>query len=76
MTRTIISISQELKIWLDDYSKSNNKPTAETIREAIKAFRKKIEIESEVDLLSQTSGLWKEKKQDGLEYVESLRNEW
>ena len=75
MTRIKINIPRELKLWLDDYSKSNNKPTAETIREAIKAYRKKMEAESEVDLLSQTSGLWKEKKRDGLEYVESLRNE-
>jgi len=76
MTRTIISIPQELKVWLDDYSKSKNKPTAETIREAIKAYRKKMEAESKVDLLSQTSGLWKEKNEDGLKFVESLRNEW
>ncbi len=76
MTRTIISIPQELKVWLDDYSQSNNKPTAETIREAIRAYKKKIETESGVDLLSQTNGLWKAKNIDGLKYVESLRNEW
>jgi len=76
MTRTIISLPQELKVWLDDYSKSNNMPTAETIREAIKAFRKKTEKESKVDLLSQTYGLWKEKNIDGLDYMESLRDEW
>ncbi|MCF6270204.1 MAG: hypothetical protein L3J41_10860 [Melioribacteraceae bacterium] len=76
MTRTIISIPNELKIWLDDFSKSNNRPTAETIREAIYAYKKRMEIETEVDLLSQTSGLWKAKNKDGLEYVESLRNEW
>ncbi|MBU0476068.1 MAG: hypothetical protein KKF62_18125 [Bacteroidetes bacterium] len=76
MTRTLISIPQELKIWLDDYSKKNNKPTAETIREAIKAFRNKMEMESKVDLLSQTSGLWKDKHLNSIDYVESLRNEW
>ncbi|MEE9431529.1 MAG: hypothetical protein V3V16_10835 [Melioribacteraceae bacterium] len=76
MTRTIISIPEDMKVWLDNYSKTNKKPTAETIREALKEYKVKIENESKIDLLSQTSGLWKEKNIDGLEYVKSLRSEW
>lgn len=76
MIRMIISLPEDLKFWLNDYSRSKNKHTAETIREALKAYKTKIEKESKSDLLSQTSGLWKEKNRDGLEYIESLRNEW
>lgn len=76
MIRISIRIPHELKVWLDAYSKRNNKSNTKTIIEAIKAYRKKIETESKANLLSQTSGLWIEKNKDGLEYVESLRNEW
>lgn len=75
MIRTIISLPREIKIWLDDYSKKKNKPTAETIREAIKLYKESIESERS-DALSATAGIWKEKKIDGNKYVEKLRSEW
>ena len=28
------------------------------------------------DILSKTSGIWKDRKIDGLEYVKKQRNEW
>ena len=76
MIRTIITLPRELKNWLDNYSKSHNKPTAETIREAIIAYKANVENESTDDLLKKTRGIWKDRKIDGLDYVESLRNEW
>ena len=75
MIRTIISIPREIKIWLDDYSKKHNRPTAETIREALKLYKAKIENEG-ADSLEATKGLWKDKKVDGAKYVRDLRNEW
>ncbi|MDP2301925.1 MAG: hypothetical protein Q8N03_05830 [Ignavibacteria bacterium] len=75
MIRTIISLPREIKVWLDDYSKKINKPTAETIREALSQYRKKVESEK-TDALSATAGIWSEKKIDGNDYVEKLRSDW
>jgi predicted DNA-binding protein len=75
MIRTIISLPREIKVWLDDYSKKKNKPTAETIREALKEYKQKVESD-ETDSLSATAGLWKEREIEGNEYVEKLRSEW
>ncbi|MCF7859951.1 MAG: CopG family transcriptional regulator [Candidatus Cloacimonetes bacterium] len=75
MIRTIISLPREIKVWLDDYSKKTNKPTAETIREALRQYRENVESEK-ADALSVTAGIWKDKNIDGNEYVEKLRSEW
>jgi predicted DNA-binding protein len=75
MIRTLISLPREIKVWLDDYSKKKNKPTAETIREALKQYKEKVESEK-VDSLEATAGIWKEKKIDANEYVDKLRSEW
>ncbi|MCF8242499.1 MAG: hypothetical protein K9J16_14065 [Melioribacteraceae bacterium] len=75
MIRTIISLPREIKVWFDDYSKKINKPTAETIREALRQYREKVESDK-TDALSATAGLWKEKNIDGNEYVEKIRSEW
>ncbi len=75
MIRTLISLPREIKVWLDDYSKKKNKPTAETIREALKQYKEKVESEK-VDSLEATAGIWKEKKLDANEYVDKLRSEW
>ncbi|HRI46189.1 MAG TPA: hypothetical protein PK559_03715 [Ignavibacteriaceae bacterium] len=75
MIRTIISLPREIKVWLDDYSKKKNKPTAETIREALTQYREKVESEK-IDALSITAGIWSEKKIDGNDYVEKSRADW
>lgn len=75
MIRTIISLPREIKVWLDDYSKRLNKPTAETIREALKEYKEKVESDK-TDSLSATAGIWKKRKIDGNQYVEKLRSEW
>ena len=75
MIRTIISLPREIKIWLDDYSKKKNKPTAETIREALKQYRERVE-EDKIDSLSETAGIWKKRNIDGNDYVNKLRSEW
>ncbi len=75
MIRTIISLPREIKVWLDDYSRRLNKPTAETIREALKEYKEKVESEK-TDSLSATAGIWKKRKIDGNQYVEKLRSEW
>jgi len=76
MIRTIITLPRELKIWLDNYSKKHNRSTAETIREAISAYKAKLENQTKDGILSKTYGIWKNRKIDSLEYVRKLRDEW
>jgi predicted DNA-binding protein len=76
MMRTIITLPRDLKNWLDSYSKAHNKPTAETIREAIVAYKTNVEKKSYSNLLKKTKGIWKDRNIDGLDYVESLRGQW
>lgn len=76
MTRTIITLPDELKEWLDNYSHIHHQSLAETIRCAIKEYKKNKQDEVKNDILYKTSGIWKNRKIDGLEYVENLRKEW
>lgn len=75
MVRTIISIPREIKVWIDDYSKKNKRPAAETIREALILYKEKME-HGKNDALKETAGIWKDKKIDGSKYVSDLRSEW
>ena len=76
MIRTIISLDEESKEWLDRQARQENISTAELIRIAVKQYRaeKKAEAPSIDDLLKQTSGIWK--AGDGLTYQRRLRKEW
>lgn len=69
MIRITITLPREIKNWLDNYSRIHRRPTAETIREAIIAFKSKTEIESYEDLLSKTLGIWKDHNVDASDYV-------
>lgn len=75
MIRMIISLPQEIKVWLDSHSKKMKKPSAEIVRLAIKHYREKIETKSG-DPLRDTAGIWEERNIDALEYTRSLRDEW
>ena len=72
--RTIISIPEETKAWLESYSKTHGVSMAEAIRRGIFYLRKEEEKNTLKQLLKQTSGLWF--KGDGLHYQVQLRSEW
>lgn len=76
MLRTIITLSQDLKMWLDRYSREKKQSTAETIREALTEYKKKKSEEKSQDIFLSTSGLWKERKLNSKDYAEKIRNEW
>jgi len=76
MVRTIVSITEQDKEWLDRYSHKQHQSTAETIRLAIRFFRKQTRSKFQESALEKTSGLWKKRKIDGLGYVQNLRQEW
>jgi hypothetical protein len=73
MTRTIISLENDDKKWLDEESARSGLPRAEIVRLSIRYMRLDREKSFE-NLLNQTSGTWNEG--DGLAYQERLRSEW
>jgi hypothetical protein len=73
MTRTIISLENDDKQWLDEESRRSGLPKSAIVRLSIRYMRLDREKSFE-SLLTQTSGTWKEG--DGLAYQERLRSEW
>lgn len=77
MPRTIISLDQEEKIWLDREAKKQNVAMTEIVRRALRCYRDQKETEIRPDLaelLNQTQGIWQ--AGDGLDYQSRLREEW
>jgi hypothetical protein len=76
MIRTVISLDEESKKWLDQQAREENISAAELIRTAVRKYRdeKRREALPLKDLLTQTSGIWK--RGDGLTYQRRLRKEW
>ena len=72
--RTIITLSEEDKMWLEGYSKAFNVSVAEVIRQGIKKLRETHESEAYHKLVENTRGIWKEG--DGLKYQMDIRSEW
>lgn len=75
MIHTIITIEESDKRWLDRYSRQHNQSTAETIRLAIKEFKKKAQEMNYQKALKDTAGLLR-KKGDSVQFVRRLRKEW
>jgi hypothetical protein len=73
MTRTIISLENDDKKWLDEESRRSGLPKSAIVRLSIRYMRLDREKSFE-NLLNQTKGTWKEG--DGLAYQERLRSEW
>jgi len=76
MTRLLLSIPDEMKIWLERYSHSANQPIAKIIRKAISTFIAENKTFEKDEIIKSTAGLWKEKNIDGLEYSNNIRDEW
>jgi len=73
-TRTIITISEEDKRWLESYGKARGISLAEAIRKGIKKLRESESRDTYCAMVDKTKGLWK--KGDGLKYQRRLREEW
>jgi hypothetical protein len=76
MIRTVISISEDDKRWLEEQAAEQGIPMTEVVRRALSLMREKSEREDPPteDLLSRTQGLWR--GEDGLEHQRRLRDEW
>jgi len=76
MVRALISLSKEDKHWLENYGARRRQSFAETVRTAIRQFRKQQKTQDCRSILTQTAGLWRGRKVDGLKYVQKIRSEW
>ena len=76
MIRTVISLDEADKRWLDQRAAEEGVPMTELIRRAVRLLRDQAPVEHQTfeELLAATSGLWKHG--DGLTYQERLRGEW
>ena len=77
MPRTVISLDQESKDWLDRQAADRGVPMTELVRQAVREFRAKEQRAtrpSMQEILRRTSGIWR--GGDGLEYQRRLRDEW
>lgn len=76
MTRTIVTLEESDKRWLDRYSGRHSQSTAETIRLAIREFQKKTRQDDYASALKKTSGILKGGKDDSVRFVRKIRQEW
>ena len=75
MVRTIVTIEDSDKRWLDRYSDKHGQSIAQTIRSAIREFQKKARESGYHEALRKTAGLFKG-KDDSVSFVRKLRREW
>ena len=72
--RTIITLSEEDKRWLESYSSLHHISVAEAIRQGIRKLKNAEQYENYRSLVQNSKGLWK--KEGGLDYQEKIRAEW
>ena len=72
--RTIITLPNEEKAWLEGYSKAHGISMAEGVRRALMLLRNAEGQSTYTSLVKQTQGLWA--VEDGLRCQEQLRSEW
>ena len=72
--RTIITLSEEDKAWLQAYGRAYNLSVAEAVRRGISKLKESEESNTYRALVEATKGIWK--KGDGLRYQTKIRLEW
>jgi hypothetical protein len=74
--RTIISLEDEDKAWLDRRAVEEKMTMTQLVRLALRRYRQEVEAEgpSLERQLRETAGLWR--GEDGLEYQRRVRAEW
>ena len=72
--RMIITISDNDKLWLKNYSRSYGISMAKGIRRGIARLKVEEGQSTYERIVKNTKGIWQ--KEEGLEYQNKLRNEW
>ncbi len=76
MTRTILSLPEDEKKWVESYGRRHRISNAEVIRRAIREFRLKKPGRGLAAVLRETAGSWTSVKGDSRSYADALRKEW
>ncbi len=76
MTRTIISIPEDEKRWLESYGRRHRISSAEVVRRAIREYRQMKADKSLAGVLRETAGTWTSIKGDSRDYIDAMRKEW
>jgi hypothetical protein len=76
MKRTVISLEERDKAWLDAAAAREGTPATELVRRALRLLRERESLERQPfrEVLRRTRGLWR--NGDGLDYQTRLRDEW
>ena len=76
MIRTIISLSEEDKAWLDRRAHEEGLTMTELVRRSVRLYREATDpADSEFTaVLGETQGMWK--NVDGIQYQRRLRDDW
>lgn len=72
--RTIITLPEEDKEWLETYGHANQISMAEAIRRGIHKLKENEVQETYRAIVENTQGIWKQG--DGLDYQRKMRSEW
>ena len=70
--RTVITLSEEDKLWLEGYSKAFKISVAEAIRQGISRLKESETQKTYHTLVQNTRGIWE--KGDGLTYQKHIRS--
>lgn len=76
MIRTVVSLPEETKAWLDRQAERQGVAMTELIRRAVALLRARVEAERPPleKLLHETRGAWD--GEEGLQYQDRVRDEW
>jgi|APSaa5957512622_1039677.scaffolds.fasta_scaffold485935_1 hypothetical protein len=76
MVRTVISLTDEDKDWLDRRAQEEGVPMTQLVRRAVVLLREQMEKDPPTfeQLLESTKDVWP--NEDGLDYQRKMRNEW
>ena len=72
--RTIVTLSEEDKVWLEHYSRTCGISAAEAIRRGIARLKDAEGGSVYEKIVSETRGIWKQG--NGLEYQKKVRSDW
>ncbi len=74
--RTLISLEDQDKAWLDEAAAREGTAATELVRRAVKLLRERQALEQQPfsEILRRTRGLWR--GADGLDYQTRIRDEW
>ena len=73
-SRTIITLPEDDRRWLLNYSRSRGISMAETVRQGIRGLKASEPQDIYLSLLKRTRGLWR--KGEALQYQREVRSEW